>query len=213
MKLIFSILLLISFNLHAQKNENTMNATNAVKENQKAVDFKGTTIQNKSFSLSEIKGKKILLSFFRNGACALCNLRVHELIQRKPDLDAAGIEMVAVFESPIEDMVPYVGKQHVPFTLLSDPNAKIYALYNITTSEKIIQEVMASGSAKPRVAEAAKAGFNSTQQENANFYRIPAEILIDENFNIIRIHHCDQLVNHMPIDEILEAFSVANATR
>lgn len=173
-------------------------------QKQKAPDFNATNIDGKAFHLSELKGKKIHLSFYRNGACAMCNLRVHELSLRQQEFDRAGIQIVAVFESPIEDMKPFVGQQPLKFTLLSDPSGKLYELYGVTNSPEKVNAVMASGSAHERVAEAARAGFNLTKQEGANFFRIPAEVLIDQDFNIVKVHHCNQLIDHLPIDEVLK---------
>jgi peroxiredoxin Q/BCP len=169
-----------------------------------AGDFTATTIEGKTFHLSDLKGRKIFLAFYRNGACAMCNLRVHELSLRQKDFDKAGIEMVAVFESSIEDMKPYVGKQQLGFTLLSDPGGKIYEMYGVTNSPELVNQVVTSGSAASRIAEADQAGFKLTPQEGSNFFRIPADVLIDKDFNIVKIHHCDQLINHLPIEEILK---------
>jgi thioredoxin-dependent peroxiredoxin len=173
-------------------------------EKQQATDFTLPSVDGSDFKLSSLKGKKIYLSFYRNGACALCNLRVHEISQRQAEFDKAGIVVIAVFESSVEDMKPYVGTQKLSFKLLSDPGAKVYDQYGIKTSPELINQVMASGSANQRVAEADKAGFKLTKQEGANFFRIPAEVLIDENFNIVKIHHADQLANHLAIDEVLK---------
>jgi peroxiredoxin Q/BCP len=190
MKFILSLLLMITLETPAQT--------------QKAIDFEATTIEGKTFRLSELKGKKILLSFFRNGACALCNLRVHELSQHQNSFDSAGIKIIAVFESSLEDMKPYVGKQKVAFALLSDPDGKLYNMYGIRTSPDLVNAVMTSGNAATRIQEASDAGFKLTPQDGSNFFRIPAEVLIDENFNIVKVHHCDQLTDHLPIDEILK---------
>jgi peroxiredoxin len=173
-------------------------------EKQKAIDFTATTIEGETFKLSDLKGKKIFLTFYRNGACALCNLRVHEISLQQKNFDKAGIEIIAVFESSIEDMEPYVGKQKIGFTLLSDPGGKIYEQYGVKNSPELIAAVMANHSADKHVQQAEQAGFKLTKQEGANFYRIPAEVLIDKNFDIVKIHHCDQLVDHLPIDEVLK---------
>jgi len=196
MKTIIQILLImITFETMAQ---------DVAQEGKKAADFEATTIDGKSFHLSDFRGQKIFLSFFRNGACALCNLRVHEISEQQKAFDAAGIKVIAVFESTIEEMKPFVGKQQLSFTLLSDPMGKIYQQYGVQNSPEIIQEVMRSGSASGKVAEAADAGFNLIPQEGANFFRIPAEVLIDENFGIVKIHHCTALIDHLTINEILK---------
>jgi len=170
----------------------------------KAPDFTATTIDGKTFRLSDLKGKRIFLAFYRNGACALCNFRVHELSLRQKDFDRAGIVMVAVFESSIEDMKPYVGTQKLSFTLLSDPEGKLYDMFGVTNSPALINQVMTSGSVSNRVAEADAAGFKLTPQEGSNFFRIPADVLIDKDLNIVKVHHCDQLINHLPINEVLK---------
>lgn len=191
MKLLIPLLLMLTLPVTAQ-------------EKQSAIDFTATTIEGKAFRLSDLKGKKIFLTFYRNGACALCNLRAHEVSIRQNDFDKAGIEIIAVLESSIEDMKPYVGKQKLGFTLLSDPEGKIYESYGVQSSQQAISAVMANHSADERIQEAAKAGFKLTQQEGANFFRIPADVLIDRDFTIVKIHHCDQLINHLPIDEVLK---------
>ena len=171
---------------------------------QPAIDFTAKTIEGKDFTLSSLKGRKIYLSFYRNGACAVCNMRVHEISLQQEAFDKAGIEIIAVFESSIEDMKPYVGSQELAFTLLSDPEGKLYDLYNIKSSPELVNQVMTSGSANSRIAEAGEAGYKLTKQEGSNFFRIPAEVLIDENFFVKKIHHADKLVNHLPIEEVLK---------
>lgn len=179
-------------------------AQDVAQEGKRAVDFEATTIDGKPFHLSDFQGQKIFLSFFRNGACALCNLRVHEISTRQREFDAAGIKVIAVFESTVDDMKPYVGKQQLSFTLLSDPTGKIYQQYGVRNSPEIIQEVMRSGSAHEKVSEAAAAGFTLIPQEGSNFFRIPAEVLIDKNFEIVKVHHCTALIDHLTLDEILK---------
>jgi thioredoxin-dependent peroxiredoxin len=191
MKLLIPLFVMMTVQLSAQ-------------EKQAAIDFTATTIEGKTFTLSDLKGKKIFLTFYRNGACALCNLRVHEIALRQKEFDKAGIEIIAVFESSIEDMKPYVGKQKLGFTLLSDPGGKIYEQYGIKNSPEAIQAVMTNHSADQRVREADEAGFRLTKQEGSNFFRLPADVLIDRNFTVVTIHHCDELINHLPIDEVLK---------
>jgi peroxiredoxin Q/BCP len=188
MKLIISLLLMITLQTQAQ---------------QQATDFAATSMDGQTFRLSDLKGKKIFLSFFRNGACALCNLRVHEISQHQKAFDEAGIVVIAVFESPAADMKPYVGQQKPDFVLLSDPDGKLYEKYGIKTSSELVNAVMSSPEVGARVKEADEAGFKLTPQQGSNFFRIPAEVLIDEDFNIVKIHHCDQLINHLPIEEVL----------
>ena len=171
--------------------------------NQSAPDFIAETLDGKTITLSEFKGQKILLSLLRNGSCALCNLRVHELIKSQKELD--GLKILAVFESPKEDMVPYVGKQNPPFPLIADPDAKIYELYKAESSAEKIQRMVEKGIAHARMEEAKKAGFDLIPQANSNFFRFPADFLIREDLTIEKAHYKDEdNFNHISIEEIKE---------
>ncbi len=86
-------------------------------------------------ALSDYRGRTLLLSFFRNAACAMCNLRVHELSERFPRLHRAGLDVVAVFESPRAAMLQHVGRQDAPFPLIADPAAELYGRYGLESSE------------------------------------------------------------------------------
>ena len=172
-----------------------------------AIDFVGTTLSNKSIQLANYKGERILLSFFRNGACAMCNLRVHELIRHYADFEKNGIRILGVFESSREDMLPYVGQQNLPFELIADPEANLYELYHLESSQEKIEKVISSGVAEERIKEAAAQGYHLTKQAGANFYRLPADFLIDENFNIVKLHYSDIVIDHMNIADIINYFN------
>jgi len=170
----------------------------------KAPDFTATTIDGTSFTLSGYRGKKILLSFLRNGSCALCNLRVHQLKQHYAELHKEGLEIICVFESSPDDMQPYVGKQDVPFILLSDKSGHIYDLYGAETSQEKVERIIQSGSAAQHIEEAAAAGFSLTPQEGSNFYRMPADFLIDEDFIVQRAQYSERITDHISIDDLLQ---------
>jgi peroxiredoxin len=169
-----------------------------------ALDFTATTIEGTSFQLSQYKGQKIYLTFLRNGACALCNLHVHKLLTRFQEFQSLGIQIVCVFESSVEDMAPYVGQQKVPFVLLSDPEGKLYDLYQVESSEERVQEIVKSGLAKDKLKEAEEAGFGHIPQERANFFRFPADFLITESFQLVLAHYTKHVIDHLSIDRILE---------
>lgn len=170
-------------------------------KNQPAPDFIAETLEGEIVRLSDFRGQKIFLSLLRNGACALCNLRIHDLIKSQQALE--GLKILAVFESPKEDMVPFVGKQNPPFPLIADPQAKIYELYKAESSPEKIQRMVEKGSAHARMEEAKKAGFELIPQTNSNFFRFPADFLIREDLTIERAHYKDEdNFNHISIDEI-----------
>jgi len=60
--------------------------------------FQTQDVFDNPIDLATYAGRTVLLSFFRNGACAICNLQVHKLIQHYPAYHAKGLEILAVFE-------------------------------------------------------------------------------------------------------------------
>ncbi|TGK01346.1 redoxin [Leptospira langatensis] len=165
-----------------------------------ARDFEYKDLDGNSHRLSELKGKKILLSFLRNGACALCNLRVHSMIKNYPELN--GLDILAIFESKKEDMLPYVGQQKPPFALIPDPEAGIYSLYDVEVSQEKVQSSMDSAVVHGRVQEASAVGFSLTPQEGSNFFRMPADFLIDEDFKIHKAFYSSLIGDHIDLEEI-----------
>ncbi|RKN79201.1 redoxin [Paenibacillus ginsengarvi] len=164
--------------------------------------FTAADIHGHPVTLESYRGRKVLLSFFRFSACALCNLRVRHYIGRYPEWQQQGLDIIAVFESPLANMRSYVGAQNAPFPLIADPKASLYELYGTETSEEKVKATLADAGTKAAIAEAAAAGFELTPEEGSNFHRIPAEFLIDEN-GILQVVHYGRLVtDHLELAAI-----------
>ena len=158
-----------------------------------APTFQSVDLFDQPINLQDYRGRWLLLSFYRNAACALCNLRVHELISKYPEYKQKGLEMLAIFESPKANLLQYVGKQDAPFSIVGDPEAKFYDLYGIETSEDKVNATMVAPEGQQRIQEATNAGFALTKEPGSNFYRIPADFLIDPD-GIIREAFYSELV-------------------
>ena len=173
-----------------------------------APHFHTVDIFGNHVDLATYRGNSLLLSFFRNAACAMCNLRVHSLIQRFSDYQRAGLETVAIFESPAEAMLRHVGKQDAPFPLIADPNAHLYALYGVENSEAKIAATMAMDATQQRIGEAAAQGFPLTKEEGSNFLRMPADFFIGVDGRVVDAHYANYVWDHMPFSRIEELLGV-----
>ncbi len=163
--------------------------------------------------LADYRGKSLLLSFFRNAACAMCNLRVHALTKRHAALRRAGLEIVAIFESPAESMRQYVGKQDAPFPLIADARAELYALYGLENSEEKVAATIAMPETREQIAAAAEAGFTLTKDAGSNFLRMPADFLIGPDGIIVDAHYADYVWDHLPFERIEELLGIAASVR
>jgi thioredoxin-dependent peroxiredoxin len=102
---------------------------------QTAPDFSVTDIYGKSIKLSDFKGKKIHLGFFRNVSCPFCNLRIHQLSKLSSGFREQGVEMLYFFESKPEVIRRSSFHQGVsPIPLVGDPERTIYKMYGVEPS-------------------------------------------------------------------------------
>jgi peroxiredoxin len=170
--------------------------------------FHTVDLADNTIDLADYRGKPLLLSFFRNAACALCNLRVHALIERYTDYHSAGLEIVAIFESSAASMLRYVGKQDAPFPLVADPEAQLYRLYGVESSEAKIATTMAMADTQQVVAEAATQGFQLTQELGSNFLRMPADFFIGSDGLVLDAHYTAHIWDHMPFTRIEELLGI-----
>jgi thioredoxin-dependent peroxiredoxin len=159
-------------------------------------------------SLNDYKDRMLLLSFFRNAACAICNLRVHQLIQHYPTFHAKGLEIVAVFEATPESIRQYVGKQDAPFPIIANRDARLYDLYGVETSENKVQASLSAPMTQTVIQTAAENGFALTKEEDTNFYRMPADFLIAPDGTILRAFYSELIGEHIPFAEIEQILGI-----
>jgi len=165
-------------------------------EGQQAINFK----VKDNLSLEDYKGQKLLLAFFRYASCPLCNLRIDELIKKDPFFKEKGLKIIAVFQSPVESIREYVGKQDAPFPIVAAPNRDIYKLYGVETSVLGTLKALL----KPaKFKDALDKGFKPGKSEGAKTL-IPADFLIDEDLNIIKAYYGKDIGDHMPIETIID---------
>lgn len=166
-----------------------------------APSFQTEDIFGEPLDLRQYAGKPVLLSFFRNGACAICNLQVHKLIQKYPDYHQRGLEVIAVFESRRESVLEHVGKQDAPFPIIADPEAQLYDLYGVESDEARVMKA-AANPPYDIIQQAEAIGYKLTHEEGSNFFRLPADFLICPNQNIEYAFYSDVVGDHMPFEAI-----------
>lgn len=108
-----------------------------------ATDFETRDIYGEAFRLSDLRGRRVMLAFFRDAACPFCNLRVYELTHRYTEWRAAGMTVVAVFSSPAEQVRAFVARRPRPFHMISDPELEIYAKYGVQQSTAALFKALA----------------------------------------------------------------------
>lgn len=168
---------------------------------ERAPIFQATDLQGQTIDLANMHGDTILLSFFRYASCPLCNLRVRELIQEHDRLAAIGVSVLAIFQSPAERILQYVGRQKPPFPIIPDPQIKLYQLYGLESSWKGFFRAWSIGLPKVIRAVIGNRFLPGTVEGDLN--RIPADFLINAQGLLIDVHYGLDIGDHIPLSRVI----------
>lgn len=176
-----------------------------IQEGQFARDFTATDINGNAVKLSDFRGKKIILSFYRNVSCPFCNRRVHQLMGLNYKLKQSGTQILFLFESSNEKISSSVFHQGVsPWPVIGDPEKKVYTLYGVEKSSLKMMRTMVSSNmiqAKKDVES-----LNLPEDKDASKNLIPADIFIDENFKVVKAKYGKHIDDHVAMED-LKAFA------
>jgi len=160
-----------------------------------------TDVYGQSFSLSSLKGSKVLLSFMRFAGCPVCNLRVHELLKQSEAFAKKNIKVVLVYESSRENMLAYLQEDKFPITFLTDPENTFYKAYGVEKSWSKFLSSFFNG-ALAKVIKGQKL-FVKKPSNDGSVNRMGADFLLDENGKISIAHYANFMGDDLPIQTIL----------
>jgi thioredoxin-dependent peroxiredoxin len=196
LSLLVGVLILFSQFLAAKPKRNKLK----IKPPQPAPAFNFRDVYGKTANLSDYQGKKILLIFYRNAGCPICNLRFHELQEQASYFKEKGLVVLAVYESDNATLKNYVGEDQFYATLIPDPSLKLYELYAIEKSMGKMMRGMFHG-AMPKMKKGKKL-FKTKIKQDGNGSRIGADFLIDENGTIAVAYYGQYAGDHLSIESI-----------
>ncbi|PCI02231.1 MAG: hypothetical protein COB81_05585 [Flavobacteriaceae bacterium] len=175
-----------------------------LKQGQKAPNFEMSDIFGTKINLHKLSNQKVLLTFFRYAECALCNLRISEIKRESERLKELDIKLIAVFQSSKESLVKAIYDRHsFDFTIISDPELKLYSLYGVNSSWiKLIKTTSWKG-IKSMIKASAK-GFKLGGKVEGKFNQIPADFLLNSSNYIEIAHYGDNLIDHISMQKILK---------
>lgn len=163
-----------------------------------SIDFQTQDIYGKPIQLSDFRGKKVMLAFFRDAACPFCNLRVYELTQKYQQWKEKNIEIIAVFSSPADEVRRYVAKHPRPFRLVSDTDLNLYNQYGVEHSASALVKALVFK--LPRIIRGILTG--GYPQPNPNVKLVPADFLIDPMGKINGVWYGRDTSDHMPMKQV-----------
>jgi peroxiredoxin len=160
-------------------------------------------IDGSTFDMSNVRGKKVILTFFRFSSCPLCNMRIRRITQRWNEFSNDTV-MVGVFDAGVGELQKRMKKHEVPFTIVADEH---YDHFEKNGVKKSFGKFMWGAAKSPfTLLQATLRGYVPLTLSISKLSTIPADILIDEHGKVVEAHYCKDTADHMPIDRMI-AFS------
>ena len=165
-----------------------------------SIDIVTRDVNGRPFQLSDLKGKRVMLSFFRNADCPFCNLRVYELTHEYTAWREAGLEVVTFFSSPAEDVRAHLarGRRARPFRMIADPDLAIYNEYGVEQSATALFKALLFK--LPRIFRGLALGGKPAKNHHPTL--VPADFLLDERGRIVETWYGRDTSDHIPLERV-----------
>ncbi len=102
-----------------------------LKEGDKAPAFSGRDQNGNKVSLSDYKGRKLLLYFYPEDDTPTCTIQACNLRDNYSLLKKHGFDVVGISPDEEKSHKKFETKFHLPFTLIADPSHKIIDKYGV----------------------------------------------------------------------------------
>lgn len=156
-------------------------------------------IDGSMFDLDSLKGRPFMLSFFRFASCPFCNLRLHQLVTRFAQLPA-GFTIVAVFDSPLDNLQRHADRHQAPFPIVADESGDYYRHYDIEHSVTGVLKGMVFR--MPTLLYGMFAKGYLPIRIKGSMTTMPADFLVDQNGVIRAAYYGADEGDHLPFEQI-----------
>jgi peroxiredoxin Q/BCP len=95
-----------------------------------APDFTLPDHTGKPFTLSKARGKPLVLFFYSENDTPICTTHACNMQLVHTELAAQGVQVVGISHDDVASHQAFRAKHHLDFTLLADPEKRVFELYN-----------------------------------------------------------------------------------
>lgn len=112
-----------------------------LKEGTKAPEFTLQDQNGNSHSLSDYRGKKVILYFYPKDNTSGCTKQACGFSERRPLFTEKGAVVLGVSKDSVASHKRFEQNQNLGFTLLSDPDQKVIKAYDVIGEKKMYGKV------------------------------------------------------------------------
>ena len=103
----------------------------------KAPDFTLKDQGGKAVSLSDFKGKKVVLYFYAEDGTKGCTNQAQRFAELQPEFADKNAVIVGISKDTAESHKNFAEKYSLPFTILADPDKKVINMYGVWGEKKL----------------------------------------------------------------------------
>ena len=102
-----------------------------------APDFELTSDEGETISLSDYRGKRVILFFYPKAATPGCTKQACGFRDNWPQIEAAGATVMGVSPDEPDALAQWREEENLPYTLLSDADHKVAEAYGVWGKKKM----------------------------------------------------------------------------
>lgn len=170
-----------------------------LKSSDSAPPFSLPDLNGNLVSLGAYRGQKLLISINRTADCPICNPHIQSLIEAYSALQEQGIEVIAIFNSSLENLQNHVGLLKPPFPLLADEDATTHESYGLSKS--------LFGLMSPQNMSLMKRGMKmqgTAMKMQKEILTMPAEFLVNKDLSIYKAHYNAYAADFLSLEEVMQ---------
>lgn len=107
-----------------------------LKVNDPAPDFRLPTDEGTEVSLSDFRGRKVILYFYPRADTPGCTIQACEFRDTGPQITEAGAVVLGISPDTVKDVRKFKEKFDLNFTLLADADHEVAELYDVWKEKK-----------------------------------------------------------------------------
>lgn len=107
----------------------------------KAPDFTLPDKDGKEVSLSDYKGKKIILYFYPKDNTPGCTKQACNFRDNYPQITEKGAEVIGISKDGVKSHSNFAAKHELPFILLSDKDLEVIKMYDVWKEKKMFGKI------------------------------------------------------------------------
>ena len=148
---------------------------------------------------------KLHLQFRRFAGCPVCDLHLHEIVQKHGMILSASIKEVVVFHTDPKELLRYA--EDLPFAVIADPDKQLYAEFGVESGRRALLD--------PRswipIARGVLRGLQSISRgkpvppfnPQGGRFGLPAEFLIASDGRTLASKYGSHAYDQWSVDELL----------